>query len=251
MNEKYKITLAYDGTHYSGWQIQPNSPTIQEELHKSLKLLLREKIIVIGAGRTDSGVHAKAQVAHFSYSKDIDTLQLMKSLNGILPRDVRILKVEHICKTFHARYSAKRKIYHYFLNLNPFQDPFRRLYSHHVRHKLDIDAMKTAAKYFIGTHDFTSFANEAHSGSAGRNPLRTLYRLDLVEENNGYIRLEFEGESFLYKMVRNIVGTLLDVGSKKISANDITAIFQAKDRRCAGRASPALGLFLISIDYPT
>ena len=246
---KYKLTIAYDGTDYSGWQVQPNALTIQELLENAVKILLRQDVRVHGAGRTDAGVHARAQVAHFTCDQNLDIFSFMGSLNGILPNDVRVLDIEEVSDDFHARFGAKGKIYHYYLSLNRFQDPFRRRYSHHVRHKLDLEVLREAASQFVGTHDFRSFANEAYAGSAAKNPIRTLNRLDVVEEGNGFIRLEFEGESFLYKMVRNITGTLLDVASGKRSVSEISEIMEAKDRRRAGRAAPALGLFMVSIHY--
>lgn len=248
---KYKLTIAYDGTEYSGWQVQPNAVTIQELLEKAVKILVRQDVSIVGAGRTDAGVHARAQVAHFSCDQKLDIPPFMTSVNGILPNDVRVLNVEEVSEGFHARFGAKGKIYHYNLSMNRFQDPFRRRYSHHVRHKLDVELLREAAKEFIGTHNFKSFANEAYAGSAAKNPIRTLNRLDVVEEGNGFIRLEFEGESFLYKMVRNITGTLLEVASGKRPVSDIREIMEAQDRRRAGRAAPALGLFMVSIHYET
>ncbi|MFT4553408.1 MAG: tRNA pseudouridine38-40 synthase [Chlamydiales bacterium] len=248
---KFKLTIAYDGTAYSGWQVQPNALTIQELLENALKILLRQEVRVIGAGRTDAGVHARAQVAHFIADQNLDVSLILASVNGILPNDVTVLDLEEVSDEFHARFGAKRKIYHYHLSLNRFQDPFRRRYSHHVRHRLDVDLLREAAREFVGTHNFRSFANEAYAGSAAKNPIRTLSRLDVVEEPDGFIRLEFEGESFLYKMVRNITGTLLEVASGKRPVTEIREIMEAKDRRRAGRAAPALGLFMVSIHYAT
>ena len=245
---KYKITLAYDGTQYGGWQIQPNTTSVQMLVAHALCTALRAPVVLHGSGRTDAGVHALGQTAHFEHPETIDEYRLLASLNGLLPPDIRILSIESVAEDFHARYSATGKIYHYHLHLDPVMSPFKRLYALHVFHPIDLSSLKKAAEHFIGTHDFTSFANESHQGSAARDPVRTLKRLDIVEEPGG-IRLEFEGDGFLYKMVRNIVGTLLDVTKGKISADEIPSIITAKDRRQAGMAAPAHGLFLVSVQY--
>lgn len=246
----YKLIISYDGTDYSGWQVQPNALTIQEVLHKALRVLLRsEEVFLIGSGRTDAGVHAAGQVAHFKYEKELDLNRLLVSLNGMIPHDIRIRKIENVAPTFHSQYSAIGKEYHYHLYLDRIMDPFRRKYSWHVPRRLNLDLLKEAAICFVGTHDFTSFANEAHAGSAARNPVRTLYRLDSMPFEGG-IRLEFHGNGFLYKMVRNIVGTIVDVAASKKTVEDVKEIFLAKDRRKASKAAPPQGLFLFRVDYP-
>lgn len=246
---KYCMRLSYDGTAYGGWQVQPNVGTIQEQVQDVLYTIFQEKILLIAAGRTDAGVHAKGQMAHFEIGREVDLRKLLRGLNGILPEDIRILDIWPVASDFSARYDAKSKVYRYYLCLNPVSEPFRRLYSLHIRHKLDLELLQEAAKHFVGEHDFTSFANDADSGSAAKNPIREIRRLSVIEEGNGYVCLEFEGKSFLYKMVRNIVGLLLDIGRGKRSIEDIRGIFAAKDRCMAGRAAPAHGLFLMSVDY--
>ncbi len=245
---KYKLTIAYDGTAYSGWQIQNNAVSIQSLLEKALATILRAPTPVFASGRTDAGVHAKAQVAHFTSEVAPDLKRLHLSLNGILPDDIRILSVEKASPDFHARYSAVSKEYHYHLHLERATDPFKRLYAYHDYSPLDLEKMKEAAKYFIGTHDFTTFANEASKGSAAKNPVRTITRLDICHEPGG-IRLEFEGDGFLYKMVRNITGTLLDIARGKIRIESIPQLFEAKDRSLAPPAAPSRGLFLVKVNY--
>ncbi len=245
---KYKLTIAYDGTAYSGWQIQNNAVSIQSLLEAALATALRAPTPVFASGRTDAGVHAKAQVAHFTSEIAPDLKRLHLSLNGILPDDIRILSVEEASPDFHARYSAVSKEYHYHLHLERTTDPFKRLYAYHDYSPLDLEKMKEAAKYFIGTHDFTTFANEASKGSAAKNPVRTITRLDICHEPGG-IRLEFEGDGFLYKMVRNITGTLLDVARGKITTSSIPQLFEAKDRSLAPPAAPSRGLFLVKVNY--
>lgn len=246
-NLKYKLLIAYDGTHYGGWQIQPNAVSIQALLEDALKVALRKETAVVASGRTDAGVHARGQVAHFS-APPTDLTYLFRALNGILPDDIRILHIENVPETFHARYSALSKEYHYHIHLAWSQDPFSRLYAYHHPYALDLSLIEQALPYFIGTHDFTSFANEASKGSAAKNPVRTLTRLDLIRLPEG-ARLEFEGNGFLYKMVRNITGTLLDVGRKKISPEKIPALFDLKDRREMSSAAPPKGLFLMKVNY--
>lgn len=245
---KYKLILAYDGTRFGGWQVQPNATSIQTLVEEALDTILRKPIKLIGSGRTDSGVHALAQVAHFNWDSSLDLRKLLHSLNGLLPPEIRVLNVELVAEDFHARFSAKGKTYHYRLNLNPVPLPFARLYCYHLTFPIDLDLLKQAAQLFIGEHDFTSFSNEAHRGSAARNPVRTIHRIDIVKKGDELV-LEFEGNGFLYKMVRNIVGTLLDVARGKIPISEIPTIFKAKDRSSSGTAAPAHGLFLVNVNY--
>lgn len=244
----YRMTLAYDGTDFCGWQIQPNGSTIQELLEKTLGTLLQSRIVVIGAGRTDAGVHALAQVAHFHTPSTLDVKAIVNSLNGMLPHAIRVLTLEPTTLDFHSRYSAVAKEYHYHLTLDRVQSPFHRLYRWHIRRYLDVDLMRQAAQRFVGTHDFTSFANEARSGCAAHDAVRALYRLDVVPEDGG-VRLEFVGEGFLYKMVRNITGVLVEIACGKRPQEDIENILNAKDRRLAGQAAPSHGLFLVKVTY--
>jgi len=245
---KYKIEIQYEGTRYAGWQVQPDALSIQEEIETTLAKFLRETVKVVGSGRTDAGVHALGQVAHFRTKESIDQTHFLKAANGLLPRDIRILTIQEVDDSFHAQKSAKRKIYHYHLWLEPVQSPFARFTTTYVRTPLDLDLMRQGAAKFLGTHDFSAFANQQNEGAAGKNPVRILYRLDLVEQEGG-IRLEFEGNGFLYKMVRNIVGTLLEVASGKRVLSDIDEGFARKDRRFTGKAAPPTGLILVKVFY--
>jgi len=245
---KYKLSISYDGTRYGGWQIQPNATSIQTLIEKALKIVLRKSIKLIGSGRTDSGVHAEGQIAHFSFDGDLELSKLHHSLNGLLPDDIRIRRIDPVEVDFHARFSAKGKIYHYRIDRGKIKNPFTRLYAYHLPYPIDLDLLKEAAKAFVGKHDFTSFSNEAHRGSAAHDPVRTLFRLDIIERGNELV-LEFEGNGFLYKMVRNITGTLLDMARGKIPLSDIEDIFAAKDRSRAGTTAPAHGLFLVDVRY--
>ena len=242
---RYLLTIAYDGTHYSGWQVQSNATCIQPLIQHSLQTALRTTLELTGSSRTDAGVHALGQIAHFDVPFEIDLILLRRSLNALLPADIRILEVRPVSDTFHARYSATSKVYHYRLHLDPVLDPFKRLYCHPIFGSFDRSRLKAAVGQFIGTKDFTSFAN-VKKGTV--NPIRTLYRLDVVDEPGG-MRLEFEGNGFLYKMVRNLTGALLAIGSYKLNPDEIESIFSAKDRTQAPPTAPAKALTLMQIHY--
>lgn len=243
---RYKLIIAYDGTNYSGWQVQENAMSIQSLIQKALQTALRHPLDLTGSGRTDAGVHALGQTAHFDSDIPFDPLRLRLSLNAILPPDIRILEIHPVDFDFHARYSATGKIYHYHLHLDPISNPFTKLYRCPVFNPFDIEKLKIGTLQFLGTHDFTSFANVKEE--AQTDPVRTIERLDIVEENGG-LRLEFEGDGFLYKMVRNITGTLLRIAAGQIDPNEISQIFSARDRRKSGPAAPAKGLFLMKVIY--
>lgn len=244
MSSRYKLLISYDGTNYSGWQIQPNAPTIQQTIEDALQILLKKPTRIHGSGRTDAGVHAHAQTAHLD--ADIPNLpQFHRSLNGLLPSTIRILSIEPTTSTFHARFTATRKIYHYHLHLDPILSPFKKGYTLHIRHPFDKTLLQQAIPHLLGTHDFAAFTNQSHTQE---NTVRTLYRLDAVPETHG-LRLEFEGNGFLYKMVRNITGTLLDVAAGKLFPSAIPQILTTCDRREASRAAAPHALFLHSVHY--
>lgn len=244
----YKIKLAYDGTNYGGWQIQPNAPSIQELLQSALRILLKKETNATGAGRTDAGVHAMAQCAHFSGPDDLDMQRTQRSLNGILPPEIRVLEIEAVPDSFHARYSAVRKIYRYNINLGPIASPFQRSYAWHFPYPFSYGPLKEGAKLLTGTHDFCSFANVRVGGENETDTVRTIYRIDIVHTTDGFY-LEYEGNGFLYKMVRNLTGCLMEVGGGKYPPEHINHILEARDRRTAGQAAPAKGLFLVEVIY--
>lgn len=245
---KYKIILSYDGTRFSGWQFQLNAPSIQGCIEEALAKVLKQHARVVGAGRTDAGVHALGQTAHFAHAELLDCRRLLQALNGLLPHDIRIKEVVAAPIDFHAQHSALGKIYHYHLWLERIIDPFLRLYRLHYSRPIHLSLLKEAAQRFIGKRDFATFANLGSSEQI--TTVRTISRLDVVEQEGG-CRLEFEGDGFLYKMVRTIVGTLLDVAIGKRSLDDIETLFAAKDRRAAGMAVFPSGLFLVRVHYPS
>lgn len=244
----YRMDISYDGTCYGGWQVQPNAVTIQELIQNALKVVLRIDVALHGSGRTDAGVHALQQTAHFVVPFVIDPYRLTGSLNGVLPKDIRILKISEVSDDFHSRYSAIGKEYHYALSIGPVVSPFKRLYCWQIKQKVDLLVLQQAATQFLGTHDFTSFANEAHSGSAANDAVRTLTRADVVCQED-LVVLQFEGNGFLYKMVRNMVGTLIECAIGKRPLKQIPEILLKKDRRFSGPAAPPQGLFLVRVDY--
>ena len=240
---KYRMNLSYDGTHYSGWAIQPNSTSIQQLIQEALQTILGRETPIIGSGRTDAGVHARLQVAHFSHPETLNLSSLRYSLNGILPRDIRIHEILPVDEDFHARFSVKKKTYHYYLST--IQDPFNYRYSHYVYSPLDLDLLKKSLPLVVGTHDFSGFASR---GCGAKNPVKTLYNLEILPQKGGFC-LQFEGDGFLYKMVRNITGTLLEIATHKRPVEDLERILTSKDRAQAGQTAPAQALFLHHVEY--
>ncbi len=242
----YKLTLSYDGTSYSGWQVQPNGISIQSLVQNACSTILRQKIDVTGAGRTDAGVHALGQTAHIMVEDLIDPSKLAYAMNALLPPDIRILAIEKMEDTFHARYSATGKIYRY--RVATIQSPFNRLYSWYIPFKLDQAKLEAASNLLLGTHDFKGFANESHKGVASHDSIRTIRRID-IQPREGETILEFEADGFLYKMVRNIVGTLVDISRGSLEVQTITKVLESKTRSDAGQAAPPHGLFLVKVLY--
>lgn len=240
--------ISYDGGAYVGWQYQPNGLSIQKVIEDAFTTLFKKEIKITGCSRTDAGVHALGQVATVVVERQSDLRKLIYSLNSLLPNDIRINKIEEVDPNFHVRYSSKKKIYHYHLHCELFHNPCQRNYSHHVRHLFREDKVKEAIPYFIGTHNFKAFANESTKGAASSSPIKTIYSIELVKQPGGY-RLEFEGNGFLYKMVRNIVGTLLECGKGKLDPNEIPNLIKSENRRLVPKSAPALGLFLVKIEY--
>ena len=241
----YRVTLAYDGTAYQGWQIQPGAPTIQGTLQNCLEQMAGHSVSVVGAGRTDAGVHAQAQAAHFSLERSIRNQGLMRGLNSLLPAEIRVLSIDRAPPGFHARYSARSKTYRYCLDLSPVALPFRLRFTHHYPHPLNRKAMAEAAASFTGRRDFLAFC-------AASTTVKTTVRectISRLFEEEPELVYEISANGFLHHMVRNIVGTLLEVGRGKLEPQDIESLFQSKDRRLAGPTAPACGLHLVRVEY--
>jgi tRNA pseudouridine38-40 synthase len=244
----YKLTLAYDGTAYGGWQVQPNAPSIQKTVQDQLERYFSRKVDLTGAGRTDAGVHALGQTAHIILDEPLDPFRFRHALNSLLPPDIRLKEVELKPDDFHARYSATGKIYSYHLALRGQENPLRRHFQWQIPYRdFSLDAFQEGAKRLLGTHDFKGFASENHQGVAARDSIRTLKRIDITSQDE--IVVVFEADGFLYKMVRNLMGTLVDIGRGYFPPERIDTILQSQDRRLAGQAAPAHGLCLDAVIY--
>lgn len=240
-----KLTIEYDGSRYAGWQRQENAMTVQQKLEESLRKLCSEPINVIGSGRTDSGVHARGQVANFKTSSTIPPERFSLALNSVLPYDIRVRQSEEVSMDFHARFSATGKKYRYSIINNTHGTAIGWQYLYHVYLPLDLDAMSQAAKEFKGTHDYAAFMA---SGSPVSSTVRTIYESKLIQEER-LLHFIVNGNGFLYNMVRIMAGTLIDVGKGKISADKIPNIIASKEREKAGATAPANGLFLEEVYY--
>lgn len=242
---RVRLTISYDGTNYCGWQIQNNGITVEEVINRELTDLLKEDIAIIGASRTDSGVHAVANIAVFDTNTKIPAEKISFALNQRLPDDIRIQKSEQVADDFHPRYCNSTKTYEYKILNRRFPDPLKRLYTHFVYMPLDVDKMKKAAEYIVGEHDFASFCS---AGSQVKTTVRTVYTLDVSKEND-IISIRISGNGFLYNMVRIMVGTLMKVGLGIYTPEHVKEIIDSKDRYAAGPKAPARGLTLIGIEY--
>jgi tRNA pseudouridine38-40 synthase len=241
----YKINVEYDGTNYHGWQIQPQGRTIQGELTRVLSLLDHRLVTVHGAGRTDSGVHARGQAASFLLDRDFEPEKLRDAINGNLDPDVRVFDVEAVDESFQARYSAIQKTYIYQIWTEPVVSPFAFRYVYHVRSRLDVASMRRAALLLRGEHDFSAFTVRS-SESAGH--IRDLRNLD-VEEGNQTVTIRATANGFLKYMVRAIAGTLIEVGRGYRRVESVSEALEARDRGLAGPTAPAPGLTLLRVDY--
>lgn len=249
MEEKKKrvlLEVAYDGTAYHGWQLQPESITVEKVLNDTLSALLKEDIKVIGASRTDAGVHAYGNIAVFDTVARIPAEKISYALNQKLPEDIRIQKSEEVASDFHPRKCDSRKTYEYRILNTEFPIPTKRLYAHWTYVPLDAGKMQEAAKVLIGEHDFTSFCS-IHSQA--ESPVRTIYDLAVRREGEHEIVIRVTGNGFLYNMVRIIAGTLMEAGRGRLCATDVKAILEAKDRSKAGPTAPACGLTLVKYEF--
>ena len=252
--QRYFITLSYDGTSYHGWQIQPNGISVQERLQQALSTLLRMPVEVVGAGRTDAGVHASMMVAHFDLPTPIDSLpaeaerggvaNLAYRLNRILPRDIAVQRVEAVAPDMHARFSATSRTYYYFLHT--VKDPFLRNTSWETHYQLDFPAMNEAAAWLLTQSDFASFCKV---GADVKTTLCQLSRAEWVQLSPVAWRFEITANRFLRNMVRAVVGTLVEVGRHRITLADFQRIVESKQRTEAGESMPAHALFLVDITY--
>lgn len=243
---RYKITFSYDGTNFSGYQIQPNLRTVQEELNKAASYINQKKPTeTTASGRTDAKVHAYGQVAHVDLDVSPSLEKLKRAFNSNLPEDIHVSKVEKVTEEFHARFSATSKDYLYVMNIGELIPTKRNIVYQYCR-TLDIEKMKQAISYFIGTHDFRAFIS---SEDKREETTRTIYKAEITEKNDE-LYFMFSGTGFLKYQVRNMVGTLIEIGEGKKNVEDIPCIIESKNRKKAGKTAPACGLYLVKVDYP-
>jgi tRNA pseudouridine38-40 synthase len=261
----WKAVLSYDGTHFNGWQIQPNLPTVQGTLAHVIHHITGESVLPQGSGRTDTGVHALAQVASFELASPIPPANFHKALNRSLPPSIRVLSIEHAPADFHARHSALRKTYEYRISTAPICSPMLAPYAWNYPRPLDLSALQQAAAYILGTHDFSSFAASdpdltTRSEQSNQSTDSSLYPLPSTpctrtifhsswHRDNDLLIYRVTGSGFLHHMVRNLVGTFVEAGIGRIPYSSIPYIMVARDRNAAGPTAPARGLFLVEVEY--
>lgn len=241
----HKLTIQYDGTDYVGWQRQATGSSIQGLLEAALEPIEGKTVAVHGAGRTDAGVHAVAQVASVALDTRLDEHALRRALNAVLPPDVRVTAVERVADDFHARFSAREKTYEYRIVNGPFVSPFEHRYAWHLPYSLDISAMQDVALHLRGTHDFAAFQA---TGSEAKTTVRTVTALDL-ELDDPHLTFTVSADGFLRHMVRAIVGTLVEVGSGRATTASVLEALSSGDRSRMGPTAPARGLFLVGVSY--
>jgi tRNA pseudouridine38-40 synthase len=255
--QNLKLTIAYDGADFHGWQLQPGLPTIQGALQDALRQITQEPITIHGASRTDAGVHALGQVAHFKTHSTLDAQEIQRGMNALLPPSVRVVAAQQVGQDFHSRWLAQGKTYRYRIYRGEVLPPFDHRRAFHYPWPLDEDAMSAAARAFEGQHDFTSFA--ASTGSEeddkDRDMQRVIHSSEIVrdherERERDEIAYVVRGRSFLRYMVRKIVGTLIEVGKGRLAPGDIPLIFEARDRSRSGPTVPPEGLYLVALEYP-
>jgi len=243
---RVKLTLTYDGTAYQGFQVQPNGPTVQSMTEEALGRILQEAVKLRAAGRTDAGVHAREQVVDFADSGDRPLETILRGGNALLSPDIRIVSVEEVPHSFDARRHVKEKEYRYFLHLHPVASPFFSRHAWHIEKPLDLGAMREGLAHVVGEHDFASFRGQ---GCTAKTTVRTIFRAELNELYPALHFIGISGGGFLRHMVRNLVGTLVDVGKGKNPPERVRELLSLRDRSEAGPTAPAHGLFLWSVTY--
>ncbi len=244
-----RMQVAYDGRAYHGWQIQPEDRTVEGVLTRAVTRILNadEPVKVQGASRTDSGVHARGQVAHFYHDTDRTPWELTRGLNGLTDDDICVVRLEEADQEFHARHSARGKIYRYRIWNHRFPHPFLRGRAWHIRRDLDVEAMQRASELLVGRHDFAGFRS---TNCASPTTVRTMDRVEVRPQGDRFVEIIVQGEAFLQYMVRIMSGTLVDIGMGRLEASAIEKAFRTKDRRDAGMTAPAHGLELVEVFYP-
>ena len=245
MSRNHKITLMYNGARYGGWQIQKNATTIQGEVEKAFSTILRQPVAMVGASRTDAGVHALNYVANAFFDTDYDMDRVLSGVNAVLPEDIRVKTIEPVSEEFHARYCAKSKTYIYQIDTSCYGDVFKKPYVWRFKYPLDIESMMKCPSYFVGLHDFSAFMSK---GGQAKTFEREIYDCSLKQDGDTLI-MQIRGNGFLYNMVRIIAGTMVSVGRGFISPDDLPEIILSKERKRAGITAPPEGLMLYEIEY--
>jgi len=247
MNRNLRLELQYDGTDFHGWQIQPSSPTIQGSLTQAIHRIVSEKVHVNGSGRTDAGAHALEQVCNLLTSSKIPLVNFQKAMNSVLPPSIRVLRIEEAPENFHSRFDAKIKHYRYRILNAKGCSPFEFRYLHHYPRPLDFARMSQAAELVLGEHDFSAFCD---SDTEVKSRIRRVVSSSFVfDTRHNLLEYNICANGFLHHMVRNLVGTFLEVGTSRLSVDDVKAILKSKARSNAGPTAPAKGLFLVSVSY--
>jgi tRNA pseudouridine38-40 synthase len=242
----FKLSIAYDGTRYGGWQLQPNTHTIQEAIEQAVAKLAGRAVRVHGSGRTDAGVHARAQVANCSFATKLALRILLLALNANIPEDIRVIRIQEVDGKFHARFSAKGKEYRYQIDCGIVANPFLRAYAWHHPRPLDIAVMRHAAKLLVGRHDFSALS--ANPMRTIETPVRKVSKLTVTKRDN-VLTISIRADGFLYKMVRSIVGALVKVGEGRLTTEELQTLMRAKKRTALIETAPARGLFLWNVRY--
>ena len=244
--ERIKLVVQYNGRDFCGWQVQPNKRTVEGELEKVLEFLLKERVKTFASGRTDAGVSAFGQVVHFDTEQVVNTNKLHTSLNGLLPEDIAIVSCEKVDSSFDARFSVKTKTYWYRFYVSRFELPLFEDFAFRVNDYVNVEKMKEACKYFIGTHDFGSFVSKK---SGKTDFVRTIFEANIISLNDGLYAFEITGNGFLYNMVRIMFGTILKAGYGQIQPKEIENILSGKNRALAGKTMPSKALVMKKVEY--
>jgi len=246
MLKNFKIIIEYDGTSYHGWKRQQNDFTVQGEIEKALFTMTGKKIALTASGRTDAGVHALGQVANFNCDTDLSSQAFQNGLHSLTRDDIVIISCNIVDENFHSRFDAKSKTYNYRILNRDLPVAINRQYVWFIKKKLDLDAMQLSVRHIIGAHDFKAFEG---TGSPRSHTTRRVFKAEIAEQGNGLIVIEIKADGFLRFMVRNIIGTLVDIGLGKITSDDFKEILLSKDRSMAGATAPPQGLFLMKVKY--
>ncbi|MBF0274699.1 MAG: tRNA pseudouridine(38-40) synthase TruA [Nitrospinae bacterium] len=241
---RIKLTLSYDGTNYHGWQVQPDGETIQSTLQKAIEKIVGENSI-IASGRTDAGVHAEGQVALVEFNQEIPLWNFQNGLNSLLPKDIAVINVEEASEQFHPRFSSTLKHYRYTILNSRVRNVFQQKYCWQIPVVLDVDLMNQGAQFLLGKHDFSAFQS---SSCCSKDPVKEIFAAQCIQ-NEEWIFFHIEGSGFLKQMVRTIVGTLVEVGKKKMKPDFIQELVKSRERKKAGKTAPASGLCLVKVLY--